>query len=114
IVFVSVLAMALPFGGALMPVLGYGLSGIGMGIASPALFGGVLKEGEPRPALCGAVLNGGERGREGRSPSSVPLSRQVGAGLGTAIAGIVFAISLSDGAIRASERDRAHVAAVVH
>ena len=99
IVFVSVLAMALPFGGALMPVLGYGLSGIGMGIASPALFG--------------AVLNDGERGREGRSTSSVPLSRQVGAGLGTAIAGIVFAISLSDAAIRASERDGAHVAAVV-
>jgi hypothetical protein len=43
----------------------------------------------------------------------VPLSRQVGAGLGTAIAGIVFAISLSDAAIRASEREGAHVAAVV-
>jgi MFS family permease len=99
LVFGGVLAMALPLGGALMPVLGYAVSGVGMGIASPALFG--------------AVLNDGERGREGRSTSSVPLSRQVGAGLGTAIAGIVFAVSLSEAAIRASEREGAHVAAVV-
>jgi hypothetical protein len=99
IVFVGTVAMALPFGGSVLPILGYGASGIGMGIASPALFMAVLQDGVP--------------GREGRSTSSVPLSRQVGAGLGTAVVGIVFALSLSDAAIRASEKDGAHVTAVI-
>jgi MFS family permease len=99
IVFLATLAMAVPAGGVTLPVAAYAVSGLGMGIASPALFS--------------AVLSDGDRGREGRSTSSVPLSRQVGAGLGTALAGIVFALSLSDAAIRASEHHGAHVGAVV-
>ena len=70
-----------------------------MGIASPALFAAVLADG-------------GE-GREGQSTSSIPLARQVGAGLGTAIAGMVFASSLSESTIRAAEQAGAHVPAVV-
>ena len=52
-----------------------------MGIASPALFAAVLADG-------------GE-GREGRSTSSIPLTRQVGSGTGAAVAGIVFAATLT-------------------
>src|SRR5581483_6936837 len=86
-------------GGVLLPIAAYAVSGLGMGIASPALFG--------------AVLADAETGREGQSTSSIPLARQVGAGVGTAVAGIVFAASLSHSAIHAAERQGAHVPAVV-
>ena len=56
--------MAIPAGGAALPIAAYTLSGLGMGIASPALFA--------------AVLADGAEGREGRSTSSIPLARQVG------------------------------------
>ena len=62
-----------PGGGALAPVLGYTVSGLGMGIASPALFAAVLAEGSA--------------GREGQVTSSIPLARQVGSGVGAAVAG---------------------------
>ncbi len=91
--------MAVP-GGAAVPVLAYAVSGLGMGIASPALFA--------------AVLAGEVGGREGRATSSIPLTRQVGSGTGAAVAGIVFAASLSAAQIAASEHSGAHVAAVVH
>jgi hypothetical protein len=82
-----------------LPICAYAVSGLGMGIASPALFE--------------AVLADGDSGREGKSTSSIPLARQVGAGLGTAVAGIVFLASLSDQAIRAAEKSGAHVPMVV-
>jgi MFS family permease len=93
------LVMAVPLGGAILPTLGYAVAGLGMGIASPALFTTVLAEGAA--------------GREGQSTSSIPVARQVGAGIGTALAGIVFALAVSDAAIRAAEREGAAVAAVV-
>jgi hypothetical protein len=99
LVFVGTLMMALPAGGVALPIVCYAVSGLGMGIASPALFEVVLADGDA--------------GREGKSTSSIPLARQVGAGLGTAVAGIVFLASLSDQAIRAAERKGAHVPAVV-
>ena len=99
LVFVATLVMAVPLGGAALPIAAYALSGLGMGIASPALFAIVLADGE--------------EGREGKSTSGIPLARQVGAGLGTAVAGIVFLASLSDAAIRAAEKSGAHVPAVV-
>jgi len=92
--------MAIPDGGASVPVLAYAVSGLGMGIASPALFTAVLADG-------------GE-GREGRATSSIPLTRQVGSGTGAAIAGIVFAATLSAHQISAAEHAGAHVPAVVH
>jgi MFS family permease len=99
LVFIGVAAMAIPVGGALVPIAAYAVSGVGMGIASPALFA--------------AVLADGDEGREGQATSSVPVARQVGAGLGTAVAGIVFALALSEQAIRAAEREGARVPAVV-
>ncbi len=99
LVFVGTLGMAVPAGGVLLPIAAYAVSGLGMGIASPALFGVVLADADA--------------GREGQSTSSIPLARQVGAGVGTAVAGIVFAASLSQSAIHAAERQGAHVPAVV-
>jgi MFS family permease len=98
-VFAGTLAMALPVGGVAIPIAAYAVSGLGMGVASPALFE--------------TVLTDGDEGREGKATSSIPLARQVGAGLGTALAGIVFLLSLSDRAVRAAERKGAHVPAVV-
>lgn len=99
LVFLGTLAMAIPVGGVVLPICAYAVSGLGMGIASPALFE--------------AVLADGDSGREGKATSSIPLARQVGAGLGTAVAGIVFLASLSDQAIRAAEKSGAHVPMVV-
>jgi MFS family permease len=95
----ATVAMAAP-GGAAAPVLAYAVSGLGMGIASPALFA--------------AVLADKVGGREGRATSSIPLTRQVGSGTGAAVAGIVFAAALSAAQIQASEHSGAHVPAVVH
>jgi MFS family permease len=91
--------MAIPAGGAVLPIVAYTLSGLGMGIASPALFA--------------AVLADGAEGREGQSTSSIPLARQVGSGMGAAVAGIVFAATLSSTQVRAAERAGAHVPAVI-
>jgi MFS family permease len=91
--------MAVPAGGVALPIAAYAVSGLGMGIASPALFS--------------VVLSDGEAGREGKATSSIPLARQVGAGLGTAVAGIIFVASLSDAAVHAAEKTGAHVPAVV-
>jgi MFS family permease len=91
--------MAIPAGGVALPILAYTVSGLGMGIASPALFG--------------AVLADGAEGREGQSTSSIPLARQVGSGMGAAVAGIVFAATLSSAQVRAAERAGAHVPAVI-
>jgi MFS family permease len=99
LVFGATLVMAFPVGGVVLPMVAFAFSGLGMGIASPALFSVVLADGD--------------EGREGKSTSGIPLSRQVGAGLGTAVAGIVFLASLSDAAIRAAEKTGAHVPAVV-
>jgi MFS family permease len=98
-VCVGTFGMAVPMGGVALPIACYALSGLGMGVASPALFELVLADGDA--------------GREGKSTSAIPLARQVGAGLGTAVAGIVFLASLSDQAIKAAEREGAHVPAVV-
>jgi MFS family permease len=98
--FAATLVMALPRGGAVLPVLGYMVSGLGMGIASPALFASVL-------------LDGAE-GREGQSTSSIPLARQVGSGVGAAVAGIVVASTLTAAEMSAAQHSGAHVPAVVH
>ena len=90
--------MAIP-APVIVPILAYAFAGLGMGIVSPALFAVVLEDGE--------------RGREGQTASSIPLSRQVGQGTGIAIAGAVFAAWLSHAALRASERGGAHVHRVV-
>ncbi len=98
LVAVATLVMAIP-APVVVPILAYAFAGLGMGIVSPALFAVVLEDGE--------------QGREGQTTSSIPLSRQVGSGTGIAIAGAVFAASLSHAALRASEHSGAHVPSVV-
>lgn len=91
--------MALPVGGAVLVIVAYSLAGLGMGIASPALFA--------------AVLADKVEGREGQATSTIPLTRQIGSGVGAAVAGIVFAATLSAHQISASEHVGAYVPAVV-
>jgi MFS family permease len=98
--FAGALAMATPDAGAVLPVAAYAVAGLGMGIASPALFA--------------AVLSDGTAGQEGRSTSSIPLARQVGSGVGAAVAGIVFAATLSAAQVSAAQHQGAHVPEVVH
>ena len=99
IVFAGTLVMAVPTGGPVLPILAYGVAGLGMGIASP----GAVRRRARRQ----------QEGREGQATSSIPLARQVGAGLGMAIAGLVFESSLSESTVRAAEKAGAHVPAVV-
>ncbi len=97
--FGATVVMAVPRGGAVLPVAAYAVSGLGMGISSPALFA--------------AVLADRREGREGQATSSIPLARQVGSGVGAAVAGIVFAGALTGHEIAAAQRSGAHVPAVV-
>ena len=69
-----------------------------MGIASPALFA--------------AVLADKVEGREGQATSTIPLTRQIGSGVGAAVAGIVFAghaLGAPDLGVGACRRLRARV-----
>jgi MFS family permease len=97
---IATFAMAVPRGGAVLPIIAYTFSGLGMGVASPALFASVLLDGE--------------EGSEGKATSSVPLARQVGSGVGAAVAGIVVAAVLTSSQMAAAEHSGAHVPAVVH
>lgn len=98
-VVVSAVVMALPFGGAPLVIIAYAFAGLGMGIASPALFA--------------AVLADKVEGREGQATSTIPLTRQIGSGVGAAVAGIVFAATLTSHQISASEHVGAYVPEVV-
>jgi MFS family permease len=95
----ATLVMAVPVGGAALVMAAYAVSGFGMGVASPALFA--------------AVLADKVEGREGQATSTIPLTRQIGSGVGAAVAGIVFAAVLSSHQISASEHDGAYVPAVI-
>jgi MFS family permease len=94
------LVMAIPGGGAVLPIAAYAVSGLGMGVASPGLFAVVLLDRR--------------EGREGQATSSIPLARQVGSGVGAAIAGIVVASTLTTGQLAAAQHSGAHVPAIVH
>ncbi len=94
------LAMAIPIGGAVLPIAAYAVSGLGMGVASPGMFALVL-------------LDRAE-GREGQATSSIPLARQVGSGVGAAVAGIVVASTLTATQLAAAQHSGAHVPAIVH
>ena len=89
-----------PGGGASVPVLGYAVSGLGMGIASPALFTAVLADG-------------GE-GREGRATSSIPLDPAGRLGHGCGHRRHRLRRDAQSHQITAAEHAGAHVPAVVH
>ena len=75
IVAAGTLAMAIPVSSGLAIAIGFTISGFGMGIASPALFPAALSD---------------DQGREGRDTSAVTTARQLGAGIGAALAGFVL------------------------
>jgi len=94
------LMMAIPGGGAVLPIAAYAVSGLGMGVASPGLFAVVLLDRR--------------QGREGQATSSIPLARQIGSGVGAAIAGIVVASTLTARQLAAAQHSGAHVPAVIN
>ena len=75
IVAAGTLVMAIPVSSGLAIAIGFMISGFGMGFASPALFPAALSDDE---------------GREGRDTSAVTTARQLGAGIGAALAGFVL------------------------
>ena len=64
--------MALPVAGGAAVAAGITLAGFGMGVQSPAAFIAIAPDGDPRAA------------------AAVPLARNLGAGVGVAIAGVVI------------------------
>jgi hypothetical protein len=88
IVAVGTLTMAIPVSGGLAIAIGFTISGFGMGFASPALFPAALSD---------------EAGREGRDTSAVTTARQLGAGIGAALAGFVLLETVPQAVLRAAE-----------
>jgi hypothetical protein len=89
IVGVTSLAMALPVLGGWPVAAGYSLSGLGMGLASPALFGAVL---------------GDDQGSEGRESAAVATARTIGGGIGVGVAGAIVLGLTSHATLNAAER----------
>ena len=88
VVAAGTLAMAIPVSGGLAIAIGFTISGFGMGFASPALFPAALSD---------------DRGREGRDTSAVTTARQLGAGIGAALAGFVLLETVPHAVLRAAE-----------
>ncbi len=80
--------MAIPVSSGLAIAIGFMISGFGMGFASPALFPAALSDDE---------------GREGRDTSAVTTARQLGAGIGAALAGFVLIETVPEAVLRAAE-----------
>jgi MFS family permease len=88
LVGVGGLVSALPGGGGLPVALGYTLSGLGMGFASPALFVAVLGD---RP------------GAEGRETAAPPVARNVGSTIGIALGGALLVRVSAHGTLQQAE-----------
>ena len=88
IVAAGTLAMAIPVSSGLAIAIGFSISGFGMGFASPALFPAALSD---------------DPGREGRDTSAVTTARQLGAGIGAALAGFVLLETVPHSVLRAAE-----------
>ncbi|MDX6538967.1 MAG: hypothetical protein QOI71_577, partial [Gaiellales bacterium] len=82
------LGAALPFGGGWTVAVGYTIAGLGMGLASPALFVAVLS---------------GAPGAEGRETAAPPVARNVGSSVGIALAGGLLLAFSSSATLRAAE-----------
>jgi MFS family permease len=89
VVAIGTLIMAIPVSGGLAIAIGFTISGFGMGFASPALYPAALSE---------------DAGREGRDTSAVTTARQLGAGIGAALAGFVLLSLPATRAIRVAPR----------
>ena len=88
IVAIGTLIMAIPVSSGLAIAIGFAISGFGMGFASPALFSAALSD---------------DAGREGRDTSAVTTSRQLGAGIGAALAGFVLLETVPHSVLKAAE-----------
>jgi MFS family permease len=88
VVAAGTLAMAIPVSSGLAIAIGFTISGFGMGFASPALFPAALSD---------------DKGREGRDTSAVTTARQLGAGIGAALAGFVLLETVPHAVLRAAE-----------
>ena len=88
IVAAATLLMAVPSDGGVIAGIGFALAGLGMGIASPALFGAVLSDTE---------------GEEGRESASIPTARLIGGGVGVAIAGAIVVALASQATLDAAD-----------
>jgi MFS family permease len=88
LVAIGGLGAALPIEGGWPVALGYTVAGLGMGLASPALFV--------------AVLSGGA-GAEGRETAAPPVARNVGSSVGIALGGALLLAFSSAATLRAAE-----------
>jgi MFS family permease len=88
VVAAGTLSMAIPVSSGLAIAIGFTISGFGMGFASPALFPAALSD---------------DQGREGRDTSAVTTARQLGAGIGAALAGFVLLETVPHAVLRAAE-----------
>ncbi|MEO9175882.1 MAG: MFS transporter [Gaiellales bacterium] len=88
LVAVGGLTAAVPLGGGLPVALGFTVAGVGMGLASPALFVAVLSD---------------ERGAEGRETAAPPVARNVGSSIGIALGGGLLVRYASSATLRAAE-----------
>ncbi len=82
------LGAALPLAGGSTVAVGYTIAGLGMGLASPALFVAVLS---------------GAPGAEGRETAAPPVARNVGSSVGIALGGGLLLAFSSAATLRAAE-----------
>jgi MFS family permease len=90
---------ALPLAGGIPVAIGYTLAGLGMGLASPALFVAVLSD---------------EKGAEGRETAAPPVARNVGSSIGIALGGGLLLRYSSSATLRAAEHGIAPLAHLHH
>ena len=95
LVAIGGMASALPLGGGWPVAIGYTVAGLGMGLASPALFVAVL---------------GDEPGAEGRETAAPPVARNVGASIGIAVGGALLLHLSSSATLHAAENGVAPLA----
>jgi hypothetical protein len=99
LVAIGGLSAALPLEGGLPVALGYTLAGLGMGLASPALFVAVLS---------------GAPGAEGRETAAPPVARNVGSSVGIALGGALLLYFSSSATLRAAEHGVAPLGELHH
>ena len=93
------MSAAIPLDGGWPVALGYTLAGLGMGLASPALFVAVLS---------------GFPGAEGRETAAPPVARNVGSSVGIAAGGALLLYFSSSATLQAAEHGVAPLADLHH
>ena len=99
LVAIGGMGSALPLATGWPVAIGYTIAGLGMGLASPALFVAVL---------------GDEPGAEGRETAAPPVARNVGASIGIAVGGALLLHLSSSATLDAAEHGAAPLADLHH